>query len=308
MNLTTILYHAYGKYPCPDGYAAAWVVSKVYLNAELIGCSYPPRNEPFKGMPDLNNKNVVIVDFSVYPEVFSRWKNQGCDITIIDHHQRALKHLAFIESQAKGTLDSSKCGAVLTWQYFFPDTKIPDFLLLIQERDCGDVWSLEQNEYWESEASLFHQYCKERNRTFELYDYLETKNKSQIVEEAKAIALPVIKNRRDRCDKLLEEFELINFEGYTTGYIELEQKDFSLVSDLGKMWLDTNDGMNRDGSNPEKYLSEVALMKAGNKYELRSNAFVGEVDVSEIAIKYGGGGHKHSAGFPESELSKNVLY
>ncbi|NET14334.1 MAG: hypothetical protein F6K08_16620 [Okeania sp. SIO1H6] len=38
-------------------------------------------------------------------------------------------------------------------------------------------------------------------------------------------------------------------------------------------------------------------MLYGDSYHLRSSASKGLVDVSAIATKFGGGGHKHAAGF-----------
>lgn len=289
---TTILYHVYKisdrfNYPCPDGLAAAWVALKKYPEAFTIGCWYPDSATPFNGLPYLSNKNVIIVDFSVHPEVIKIWESNGCDLTIIDHHQTAIAFLSSISSQLKGKLDIYKCGAVLTWEYFFPERAIPDFLYLVQERDCGDLWALPQDEYWESDASYFHKFSSMRGRSYGLYDELEKLTRPEIVAIAKAEVGDILKEKRDECAKNMNNFKVVEFEGYSAGYITLSNA--SMASDLGKMWVDLHGG--------------IAIIQSKDKISLRSSVRDGNIDVGAIAQKYGGGGHKHAAGFTKENFT-----
>lgn len=184
-----------------------------------------------------------------------------------------------IKKQLEGKLDSSKCGALLTWEYYFPHKAPPSFLYLINERDCGNIWKQPQDQYWGSNANIFHQWCHSEGRSFELFDRLEKLSLDDIFELTIG-AKKELAEKREYCTSLLPSIEIIDWEGYKTAYIELEK---AVASDLGKMIVDTLE-------------VDVALMLRDH-YELRSSASKGTVDVSLIAKKYGGGGHRHAAGF-----------
>lgn len=56
----------------------------------------------------------------------------------------------------------NKCGAVITWEYFFGDQELPKVLKLVQDRD---LWIKKY-----SETDDFFTYICEQDNTFESFD------------------------------------------------------------------------------------------------------------------------------------------
>lgn len=281
---TVIIYHSFGlDKPCPDGIASAYFAKKIYPDAELIGCNYPKSNNPFQGLPKPSNKNIVIVDFSIAIEVINFWESLGNTLTIIDHHKSAIESLSSISNQLKGKLDISRCGAMLTFEYFFPGEPMPDFLWLINERDCGNIWALPQNEYWFGDATLFHHWCSSKGRTFELLEYLESLSYKEIIEVIQETK-PRLKAKRLQCENLLSSVQIIvNCDmgsKIKIGYLELQSP---IMSDMGKMVVDKLD-------------VDMACILFDGQIHLRSSPNK-DIDCSEVAKLNGGGGHKSAAGF-----------
>ena len=295
---TTIIYHAYRIsdnyiFPCPDGLAAAWVALKKFPGSKTIPCAYPSYDTPFDHIPYMVNKQVVVVDFSVHPLVIDAWKKNGCDVTIIDHHQTAIEFLSSIRSQLKGILDCRKCGAVLTWEYYFPDKPIPAFLYLVQDSDCGKLWELPQEEYWDSDASYFHKYSSMMGRSYSFYDQIENLSNEELVKIAREHVGDFLVKKRKSCERKMPSFVRGKLDNYTVGYVYLNSG--SISSDLAKMYLDLN---------PDVDLAFINVKD--NKVSLRSS--VGKnINVAAIASDFGGGGHKNAAGFTLTQPVENFV-
>ena len=125
-----ILYHA----NCNDGSAsalAAWL-KLGDQDHQYIGVSHG------RSAPDVKGQDVLMLDFC-YPRD-TLIKLQAKSIFILDHHLSAKKDLSapFPDScNISYEFDLTRSGAMMTWQYFFPDKPIPRLYTLIQDRD---IW------------------------------------------------------------------------------------------------------------------------------------------------------------------------
>jgi uncharacterized protein len=234
-----IIYHNIKPgFPCPDGLASAWVAAKVFPEAQLIGWEYSSFDLPKVSPED----NLIILD-------------------LIDHHKSAQ---AMLEGFRGGILkfDLTKCGAILTWEYFFPNQPAPVFLQYIQDQDLWQ-WKLPESEaVREAFASL--------GRSFELFDKLEYLNQEEFLDFMRPIGQP-------------------RLAGYSVPVVELGSKEERFRSDvcafLYKKFPDA------------PFTACYHTEKNVEKWDLRSDRDGNNFDVSAIAVSFGGGGHQNSAGF-----------
>lgn len=111
-----VVYHA----DCHDGFCAAWVLSKLYPDAEFLPAKYgDPR-------PKAPGRKVVIADFS-YPRAATlELVAEASEVVVLDHHktaEEALRRLADEAERLYGlprptvVFDMTKSGARLAWEY-----------------------------------------------------------------------------------------------------------------------------------------------------------------------------------------------
>jgi oligoribonuclease NrnB/cAMP/cGMP phosphodiesterase (DHH superfamily) len=265
------LYHA----NCNDGSASALAVWMKYgdIGHEYIPVQYG--SEPPEGLEDTD---VVMVDFSYKKEQIRDLARKANSILIIDHHKTAQAELENVDDGYGCTIetmfDMNKSGAVLTWEYFH-GYDIPEFFKYIQDRDLWE-WKLEKTADITKGLQL-HDDWREWKRFIESPNLLKTLftggaaiNRYLYIQSEKIINTCPIK--WDITGDTVPVYNLPGFMLSDTLHMALEMYPDSPYA-VGYFDL------------PDKRI-----------YSLRSRKG-SEVDVSEIAKKYGGGGHKHAAGF-----------
>lgn len=259
------IYHA----NCCDGMGAAWSVHHALKDThdiEFHAATY--QVEP----PEVAGKNVVIVDFSYKREVMEQMAKVAKSITVIDHHKTAEAELTpLLESGLiTGVFDMTKSGAMLTWEVFHGDAQPPRLIEHIQDRD---LWKFELLGTREIQAALYS-YPME----FDVWDKLMFTHLDDLYKEGVAIDRAHLKN----VDGLVE---FLTHRQIIAGYdVPAVNCPYMFASDVGNK-LATN----------EPFSVTYYDSEDNRKYSLRS--VEGGIDVSEVAALFGGGGHKHAAGF-----------
>src|SRR6266568_4571929 len=82
-NDTLIISHAH----CSDGLSAAWVFYKIYPDATFVFAKYGD------APPDVNGKEVYILDFSYPRETLLKTNAQARGLLVLDHHKSAKEDL-----------------------------------------------------------------------------------------------------------------------------------------------------------------------------------------------------------------------
>lgn len=250
---------------CADGLAAALAV-KLYcwekeIEFESLTAQYG--DTP----PDVTGKDVMIVDFSYPREQLLVIHESAKSLVVIDHHktsEAALIGLDFCH------FDMSKSGAVLTWEYLFPTTPLPELFKYVQDRDLW-TWTLPQSK--EVSAAL---------RSYPpFFDVWEKFLTPKSIEALKAEGGAILRYQQHEIDAALSRpVERVVIGGYDVPCVNCTH----LISELGNelaqnepfaaLYFDTND----------KRVFSLRSTDAG-------------VDVAEVAKQYGGGGHRNAAGF-----------
>lgn len=149
MNKPLIIYH----YPCSDGISSAWVANKYFdTNCEFFKGQY---GFPEPTAEQLKNRDVYLLDFSYKRDVIIKMAQHAKSIVIIDHHKSAQTELEDIDSVTiyKSNIicpiechfDMTKSGAMLSWEYFFPEDCCPMFIGYVEDRDLWN-WKLPQSQ------------------------------------------------------------------------------------------------------------------------------------------------------------------
>jgi oligoribonuclease NrnB/cAMP/cGMP phosphodiesterase (DHH superfamily) len=218
---------------------------------------------------------VIITDFSFPKESMERMI-ATTPLIWIDHHKTALEDLADLKDiPGKRALDQAAC--VLTWEFFFPEITLPKAVAYIGDRD---IWRHEFPETKAFSEGLYFEDSRPSNdRLWEpLLDDDQTFvasliERGEVLYQARIISIEKMITRQG--------FE-IEFEGYRT--LALNSR---ASGDLGE-------SIRKKG-----YEIGYCYTESIQNGELMTfvSLFSDQVDVSEIARKFGGGGHPGAAGF-----------
>lgn len=278
MNETIIcIYH----YPCADGFAAAWCVrhalgeENVEFHAGQHGC--PP--------PDVAGKRVVIVDFSYPADVLRKMGEEAQSILVLDHHKTAQADLAEFDKVPANTapswlpsegihvlFDMDRSGAGIAWDYFSGGPR-PALIDHVEDRD---LWRFSLAGTREIQTAVFsYPY------DFSVWDKLILDhNTMTLFEEGVTLHR---KHMKDVNELVNQSVRRASIAGYDVPVVNLP---YTMASD-GCHMLCQGEG--------EPFAVSYFDAHDGRRFSLRSAE--DGVDVSEIAKQYGGGGHKHAAGF-----------
>lgn len=260
-----ILYHA----NCLDGKASAAIALKAIPTAILFPVEY---QRPLPKLPD-NTRRIYILDFS-YPREVILGLQEYFEITILDHHRTAQEQLLGV----KGALfDMTKSGAMLTWEYFFPEEEPPRAVRLIQDRDLWQ-WKLE-------ETGKFTKAVWELLMSAPYTEWINLLENNQVVDDliAKGALIEVV--HQNQVTKQVRAAYWGNLPGRE------ELVPIVNTSNLVSETCEALYTMNADAP----YVAAWFQVGEVLRYSLRSSK--NGADVSAIAKEYGGGGHYHAAGF-----------
>ena len=274
MTKPLCIYHGH----CDDGFAAAWAVRHAAPDAfEFYPGVY--QQDP----PDVTGRHVLLVDFSYKRPVLERMAAAAKSVVIFDHHKTAADDLADFPAPPafadwprtppiglSAVFDMERSGAGLTWDLTH-DGERPRFINYVEDRDLwrktlpgGDEFTIALRSY---------------PQEFDVWD--------DIINGLGA-------------DGLIEQGETIQ-RYYRLRVEELKRSAYQASIAGAPFWV---------ANAPYFAASEVAgelaerehgfgacyfeVSRGRWQYSLRAR---GEFDVSEIARKFGGGGHKGAAGF-----------
>ena len=265
-----IIYHG----NCPDGNGAAMVAYKYFgEGAEYRPAIYgdlPPSDD------EILNRRVYLIDFS-FPrkEIERMYKITGEKLTVIDHHQTAQ---ADLEGLGYTVFNMNHCGAYLAWEFFFPTLPVPKMIHYIQDKDLWK-WNLPVSR--EVSAALHAEGFDFRKWLFILENW--DREESHLIANGKAI----LKVVNEFVNAMVNTAEMIELDGIKTLAVNASVLHSEALSELLKIKPPMGVGWVWEGN---RQVYQVSLRSTG------------DFDVSKIAKKYGGGGHKNSAGFICAEL------
>ena len=266
MKNIVILYH-----DDLDGFGAAWAAWKKFGDkADYLAVDHYVDHYNLAPL-ELKDKEIYSLDFCYPKEQTEILLKNNKKLVVIDHHitnKETIKILKYY------VWDIKRSGCVLSWQYFHPGKKIPKLIGYIEDID---LWKFKNKN-----TRPLTMVLEGLPYNFKLWNKiaveLENKNKSLVyLKQGKAIV--------EFIDKA------VNIIALNTEKVIFEKKKALAINspifacELGDFFI-------------KKKKSPVAIiwsLRNGKiKVQLRSSK---KVDVSKLAQKYGGGGHKQAAGF-----------
>jgi len=272
-----VIYH----YGCIDGFCSAYIAHKILGD----NCLYVPLSY-YSKVPKYKNKNILVVDFSFDLKIVKRLMKDGNKIYFIDHHLTALEKLADLDDKFK-LLDINHSAAYLVWKFFFPDKKVPKFVKYIQDYD---LWKFkyEETKYLNLALDLIP---KSFNRWKKLEDKEYLKN---LINKGKIINIYQNNIVKIALHKFRIEEQEIDGENYKIAYVNTN----ICVNEIANEIVKTKEC---DFAVCYNYYD----LKNITKFNLRS--LDTKADVSEIAKKLGGGGHRNSSGLTRKGFHNTII-
>lgn len=305
------LYHK----SCNDGLLAAWVVGKKFGfdNVEFVACNYNDK------LPLVINRHVVIVDFSFKPHVLLPALSLMKSFVLLDHHKSAMadwcqpevlnKFQDILEDLPNAndfmfTFEMERSGAGMAWHYFFEGQEPP---MIVKYAQDYDLWV---HAFPESKTIINGVYSTKRFSMADvtLYDELLTKEgldkmkvRGEIVLEEKINQIKLqMKGNNHRYLKVNHAVEVpilnIAYSHSSEAGVLLNEEAISMIEDSlvchGSYWDIEKAGGIFAGTYSENWEKGIRIfsLRSDKHYELAA-------DVSEVARRFGGGGHKNAAGF-----------
>jgi len=279
-NKVFVLYHA----NCRDGFAAAWAAWKRFGDeATYIACGY---GQELPEMPDWSS--VYIVDFSFPREVLLTLEKRMNKVTVLDHHETAMKDLEGLPQLYDiahdsdlvlcVTFDMDKSGATLAWEYFHHDKPLPTLIKHIEDRD---LWRFN---FPETEA--FCAYMNTLEKDFKVWDDVAERVEHVFgFTHICTMGDSVLSFIKKEVERMCKGCKVVDFERF-----DLVVNATAFFSEVGHQALEAEPLADFSVSYGDNFKAGMTI------FSLRSRTG-SDIHVGEIASQWGGGGHKHAASF-----------
>lgn len=265
---TMCIYHA----NCADGFGAALAVWMRFGNSvEFIPASYG------ENPPNCADHDVLLVDFSYKLPALEMILEQAKSVTILDHHKTAEADIQPLldAERIHGEFDMDRSGAAMTWDWCFPDEDRPRLIEYIQDRD---LWQFNLEGTREITAVLFS-YDQDFDIWKGIMSALEDDEVlGNVLHTGRALRRKHMKDVKQAIDATKRRMLIC---GYS---VPVANVPYTYASDAGNIM-----------SEGELFAACYFDTPDGRKFSLRSKDT--GMDVSEIAKRFGGGGHARAAGF-----------
>lgn len=295
-----VIYHS----NCADGFSAAWCFYNAQASWETTYDFHPGvySQDP----PDCTGRVVYLVDFSYKRDVVMNICAVADKVILIDHHKTAIDDLApladkyspLYQKDFERYTDLNRSGAMLAWDYLYnrydaggtigpiwetysPDhalyTAPPRLLTHIQDRD---LWKFALSHTREISAHVFS-----FEYSFANWDILMRADATELLKMTVAGAAIERKHHKDVAElvkvcRRIATIACIN--------VPVASLPYTYSSDAGHL-------MAKEYADGKYFAACYWDTPKGRTFSLRSTE--NGMDVSEIAEIFGGGGHKHAAGF-----------
>jgi uncharacterized protein len=267
-----------------DGYASGAIVRRRYPNTILIGYDYGQELVfPEEVRESLLEHDIIMIDVSMkMPEMFSL--AQKCkSLKWIDHHISAMKDFEAVKDQAPANftavLENGISACEGAWNNLFPDTKMPKAIKLLGEYD---TWRNKDKDNWDNAVMPFQYGMRIICNSPETFPNYLFGDNDEIIESIKEKGKVVIKYETILNESLCKKSFEIKFEGLRA--ICLNGAGFN--SNVFKSVYDES-----------KHDIMMPFQFDGKQWIVSLYTTKPEIDCSEIAKKYKGGGHRAASGF-----------
>ena len=282
-----------------DGIASSYILKNYYFNVKCVTCSYEgdlinPLDMVKKG------DTVIIADYSFQPEIMKKlYLLLGDNLVWLDHHISAINNSkTYKYNQIRGIRDTKYCGTELSWIWCKPNSNLPDLVKLIGEFDTFRNYG----------SDKFH-------KALCLFYGIKSYDETELEKAIKYFYINDLDYAQRYFYNFIDSGEIIY--NYKKNEYKEYGKDNSYVKNIwGLKVLCMNTcfgGLSLQLPkiyNPKKHDMILTYYYNGKCWcygfytDSKNHP---EIDCSQIAIKYGGGGHKGAAGATLNYLLEELI-
>jgi len=257
--------------------------------SEYIAINY---NDDFPFDLITPNEQVIIVDFSLQKDgEFEKLEEITKNITWIDYHKTAIeKHPAM--SKLKGIRNIDESGCELTWNYYFSNEEMP---IIVEMLGRYDVWDFSKHGEKLNELQAGVRLFSTNPEAINWVTWLNTQRDNIELDgmgyvndgltELLGKGCIALKFRDNQYASLIKAWSFFTeFEGYKV-----------IACNAGSVSSQLFDSVKED------YDLMMPFVWDGKQWTV-SIYSTKDIDCSELAKKYGGGGHKGASGFQCEKL------
>ncbi|MFP6654243.1 MAG: hypothetical protein VCB25_01360 [Myxococcota bacterium] len=265
-------YHA----GCPDGFGAVWSVRRAWGDSgHFVARGHQDRVR----LAECEDALVAFVDIAPAKDELSELMKVAEQVVVLDHHITARDRLAddaaFVnELEADGHVlhfDLEHSGAVLGWQYFHPNEDVPDLLRYVEDQDLWN-WALPDSDAVNAAIASYP-------REFEVWDRLAADSMESLREQGR----PILRANRIEVERRLESAKPVALGTKRVEAINASTNRAQIGHQLAKR---------------AQYGEPWGLVYRVEGGEVFATLYsIGDLDVSRVAVGYGGGGHRNASGF-----------
>ena len=276
-----------------DGHCSAAQIAIRYIreNVILIPLDHGPKFDINKYNIDFDHDIIYIVDFSFDPETMLYLKNRGTDVVWIDHHISAINlSIKHGYDTMFGIRDNTHAACELV-HYYFHNSYCPNH---------GAIYYLGRYDVWDTSVKDIYKYQYGLKSKYDLStfdykfwsnlfaaDYIDQTQTESIIRDGAIIETYIEQYNYSVCKTISY---VINFEG-----LKCICASTSVTS--SKFFDGIYNEAEHDAMIVYKYEPSIKKWKV-SIYSTKS-----DLNVSEIAKKYGGGGHAGASGFILDDIS-----
>ncbi len=268
-------YHA----GCPDGFGAAWSAWSVWgPGGDYVSLGHDDRPDPgaYRGA------DLVFADIMPSCETLAALSEVAAGLTVLDHHWSARERWTAEPGLAQ-TLDGrghrvhfdmEHSGAVLAWHHFSPQREPPDLLRYVED---VDLWRFALPHSAEVNAAI-----NSYPRSFEVWGRLS----GMTVAELRAQGTPLVRAEHTEVQRALHATHRVQLGDAAVEAVNASAHRSRIGHEIARR---------------RSYGRAYALVyRVRDDRVLATLYSIGDDDVSVIAERYGGGGHRNAAGFQVS--------
>lgn len=295
---TICIYHGH----CDDGFGAAWAIRKRWPLCAFVPGHYG------KPLPDVTDKDVLFVDFSAPYEVLVDLSFTARSLVVLDHHktaQEGLQRLPPFDGTLTGLdkafqinwtqnipkiavcFDMNRSGARMAWEFAHgldeANGTVPAMIAYIEDRD---LWRFALGE----DTRKFSAALRTFPQTFEVWDEIARKPNS-LIDDGEAI----LRAHRSNLRKFTSEVYLVEIAGHSVPVVNVP---YHYASDAAHELLEQH---------PQAPFAAAWFRRADGMVQWSLRSEDNRLDVSEVAKRFGGGGHRNAAGFQQEAGCAEVV-
>ncbi|WP_047153293.1 DHH family phosphoesterase [Aneurinibacillus tyrosinisolvens] len=256
------------------------ILAKIAIpNVTYFQCSYEEVNNTVQSIIERDKTTFLfIVDISINAIIAEKLNNRG-NVVLLDHHKTS----TWLAQYNWARIDITKSASFIFYEFLksnFPNCSIEKYSSLVERTNDYDLWihqykeSMDLNEFLSivGHDLFIKRFLKDSSINF--------------TQEEKLILETEQRRKISYFEEVTNKTKTFTENGYKYGVCFSDRYH----SELGNTLLEN---LQID------YVYIVDFLH--NKVSLRSK---GEIDVSQIALKHNGGGHKNASGFP---LKKEIV-